>query len=105
MFQAVDYFPGYIPAWDDPIYNEGDQYFGGQKTKALWVDIAKSIKSSNSTLMDAATETALGNAVSTGLSQGKGANEIIQMVKDQVAAATQQDRAKYIDILTRAGKR
>ncbi|MCL2127103.1 MAG: extracellular solute-binding protein [Treponema sp.] len=104
MFEAVDYFPGYIPAWSDPLYIQGDPYFGGQNTRALWVDIAKNIKPSYSTLMDPGTEDALGVAVGTGLSQGKNAAEIIQMVRDQVAASTQQDRDKYIDILKQAGK-
>lgn len=104
MFQAVDYFPGYIPAWNDSIYNETDPYFNGQNTKALWVDIAKSIKPSYSTLMDSATEQAMGNAVNTGMNEGKNADEILQMVKDQIALETQQDKDKYLEILKQAGK-
>ena len=40
MFAAVDYFPAYIPAFDDPMYGEADPFFGGQKTREMWVDIA-----------------------------------------------------------------
>lgn len=40
MFEAVDYFPAFIPAFDSPIYDEPDPYFGGQHTKRLWVEIA-----------------------------------------------------------------
>lgn len=32
MFVNVDYFPSFTPAWDNPLYEEGDPYFGGQKT-------------------------------------------------------------------------
>lgn len=103
MFQAVDYFPGYKPAWDDPLYQEGDPFFADQKTKALWVDISKNIKPVFTTLMDQSTEAAMNTAVNTGLNEGKTAEEIVQMVRDQVAAETQQDREKNIDILKNAG--
>lgn len=103
MFKAVDYFPGYIPAWDDPMYNEADPFFGGQKTKALWVDISKSIKPTFSTLMDSTVEETLNNAVNTGLNEGKSADEIIAMAKQQIENATREDREKYIEILKDAG--
>lgn len=103
MFKTVDYFPGYIPAWDDPMYNEEDPFFAGQKTKALWVDISKNLKPSFSTLMDATTEETLNNAVNTGLNEGKSADEIIKAAKEQIENATREDREKYIDILKDAG--
>ena len=103
MFKAVDYFPGYIPAWDDPIYSEADAFFGGQKTKALWVDISKSIKPSFSTIMDATTEETLNNAVNTGINEGKSADEIIADAKKKIEDATREDREKNIEILKDAG--
>ena len=57
MFAAVDYFPAYIPAFDDPLYQEADPFFGGQKTRAMWVDIAANkIKPFITTPMDAQAE-------------------------------------------------
>lgn len=57
MFAAVDYFPAYIPAFDDPLYQEADPFFGGQKTREMWVDIAANkIKPFITTPMDAQAE-------------------------------------------------
>lgn len=103
MFAAVDYFPGYIPAWDDPMYDEGDPYFAGQKTKALWVDISKSIQPTFSTIMDSTVETTLTNVVNTGLNEGKSAEEIIAAAIKQIESDTREDKDKYIDILKKAG--
>ena len=103
MFKAVDYFPGYIPAWDDPMYQEGDSFFADQKTKALWVDISKSIEPTFSTIMDSTVEETLGNSVNTGLNEGKSAQEIIDYAIEQIKNATRDDKERYIDILKDAG--
>lgn len=103
MFKAVDYFPGYIPAWDDPMYEEEDPFFAGQKTKALWVDISKSIEPTFSTLMDTTVESTLHNTVNTGLNEGKSAEEIIADSIEAIKNATREDYEKYIEILKDAG--
>lgn len=103
MFKAVDYFPGYIPAWDDPMYQEEDAFFGGQKVKALWVDISASLEPTFSTLMDATVEGIINNAVNTGLNEGKTADEIIENVYKQVEEGTKQDYQANMDILKDAG--
>lgn len=103
MFEAVDYFPGYIPAWDDPLYDAEDPFFGGQKTRALWVDISKSLEPTFSTLMDSTAETIINNAVNTGLNEGKSADEIIADVYKQVEDGTKQDYQANMDILKDAG--
>lgn len=104
MFKAVDYFPGYKPAWDDPMYKEGDPFFAGQKTKALWVEIAKGTKPTFSTLMDATVEGTLYNTVNTGLNEGKSPEEIIAAAKKQITIDTAEDYDKYVQILKKAGK-
>ena len=104
MFEAVDYFPGYKPAWDDPIYNQEDPYFAGQKTRALWADIAAHIKPASSTLMDATTEWELIQAVNDGMNQRMNADQIIQYSIDRVNEAIKQEKDQYVGILTKAGK-
>jgi len=104
MFKTVDYFPGYIPAWSDAMYNEPDPFFGGQKTKALWVDISKSIKPTFASLMDSTTEDTLNSTVNTGINGGLTAAQIIDNAKKAILEATQEDRDKFIDILKDAGK-
>jgi ABC-type glycerol-3-phosphate transport system substrate-binding protein len=104
MFKTVDYFPGYIPAWSDPMYNEGDPFFAGQKTRALWVDISKKIKPTFATLMDSTVDDSLLNVINTGLNEGKSATEIIAQAKSKLTNDTREDFDKYQDILKAAGK-
>jgi len=104
MFKTVDYFPGYIPAWNDPIYTEGDPFFAGQKTKALWVEIAKNIKPTFSTLMDNTVDTVLVTTVNTGLNEGLTSSQILEKAKKTIESQTLEDRDNFIDIL-KAAKR
>lgn len=104
MFKAVDYFPGYVPAWNDSLYKEADPFFGGQNTRALWVSIAKNIKPTFSTLMDSATENVLGTTVNTGLNEGLSAEQILAKAKTEIEAQTLEDRDNFIEILKTAGR-
>lgn len=104
MFRAADYFPAFIPAWDDPLYTEADPFFGGQKTRTLWLDIAAGLTPSFSTPMDATVEEVLNTTVNTGLDLGKSADEILSMIKEQVDIAIREDRYRFIEILEDAGK-
>lgn len=105
MFEAVDYFPGYIPAWDSPIYEAEDPYFAGQKTRLLWVEIAKNTQPTFNTLMDTTTETAMQNAVRTGLNAGQSADEIIENMKKAIAIDTVDDMERMVELLEDAGLR
>ncbi len=40
IFKAAGIFPAYKPAWNDPIYDEPVEFFGGQRTYRLWTEIA-----------------------------------------------------------------
>jgi multiple sugar transport system substrate-binding protein len=104
MFKTVDYFPGYIPAWSDAMYNEGDPYFGGQKARALWVSIAKSIKPTFSTLMDSTVDSILGTTVNTGLNEGLTSTQILEKAKAAIQEQTLEDRDNFIEIMKKAGK-
>ncbi len=102
MFKAVDYFPGYKPAWSDPMYFEEDPFFAGQKVRNLWVDISKAIRPSYSTLMDDATEQTLRNAVNTGLNEGDSAGTVLAQAEKKIEEAVREDRDRYLDILKSA---
>lgn len=104
MFEAVDYFPALISAWDDDeVYNWGDPYFGGQRTRALWVDIARNIHPVHTTMMDSAAEGNFGNAVSTGLAEGMSPQEIMDFAYEFVMDALREQRQANIDMLRDAG--
>jgi len=43
IYAKTDLFPGLQSAYRAPLFREGDPYFGGQKVRQLFVDIAKKI--------------------------------------------------------------
>jgi multiple sugar transport system substrate-binding protein len=103
MFQAVDYFPGFIPAWDSDIYSAEDPYFGGQKTRELWVEIAKNTNPTFATLMDQAAEAAMQTAVRSGLNESKTAEEIIADMKARIENDTRDDFERMQELMEDAG--
>jgi len=42
-YDKADAFPAYMPAWDDPVFDQGIDYIGGQKARKLWKEIALQI--------------------------------------------------------------
>ena len=104
MFEAVDYFPALISAWDDDeVYNWEDPYFGGQRTRALWVEIAGNIRPIHSTMIDGAAEGNLVGAVNTGLAEGMNAQEIMDYVYEFINSVIREEREVNIDMLRDAG--
>lgn len=43
IFAAGDIFPSFEPAYGDPLYYEPDSFFGGQKTRQLYVQVVKQV--------------------------------------------------------------
>lgn len=104
MFEAVDYFPGYIPAWDDPMYSEPDPFFGNQVTREVWVEIAKNTEPTFATLMDTTAEGSMQTAVRTGLSAGSSVDEIIADMKARIENDTLDDYERMVELMEDAGK-
>ncbi len=103
MFQAVDYFPAYIPAYDDPIYDEEDPYFGGEKTKALWVELAKQLTPVYTTQMDVTAEGQIFTSVNQGLQEGLDAEGIRDLLAKNIDDATKELKEQQIQTLKDAG--
>jgi len=102
MFKAVDYFPAYKAAWDDPVYQAADPFYDNQKTRLLWIDISKATKPSFVTIMDAQTEAIMRSAISTGLDQGISSKQVLENVKTQILSETAQDRKVMEDLIKKA---
>ena len=89
MFLAVDYFPAYMPAWENPLYEEGDPYFGGQKTRILWTQIATSPGKVFATPLDSAAEQAfnaeMGKMLDQNLDPKTAMDNAVKAVTDAVA--------------------
>jgi multiple sugar transport system substrate-binding protein len=93
MFVAVDYFPAYKPAFDDPLYHEGDPFFGGQKTREMWVDIAlNKIKPFVTTPMDAQAEQIFTSYVTQAIDQDLDAQETLTKAAKEIETQTAPDK-------------
>lgn len=104
MFQAVDYFPAYTPAYEDStIYDAEDPYFGGEKTKQLWVSIANDLQPVNTTIMDATAEGQIYTSVNQGLEEGLSAEEIQSLLSDNIDTACAELKEQQIQTLKDAG--
>jgi multiple sugar transport system substrate-binding protein len=97
MFRAVDYFPAYIPAFDDPFYQEPDSFFGGQKTRAIWIDIAvNKIKPFVTTPMDAQAEQLLMQYVNQCLDQGLDPQQTLDQAAQEIETQTAPDKEEAL---------
>jgi multiple sugar transport system substrate-binding protein len=104
MFEAVDYFPSFKPAWDAAIYEEGDPYYGGQKTRALWKGMAGLMdKPIYTTIMDTTAESTMGSAISAGIEQGLDAAGIKRFIAREIETATAEMKRQQIQTLRDAG--
>ncbi len=104
MFQAVDYYPAYKPAWDDSsIYEAEDPYFGGQKAKVLWTEIASDLKPVFNTMMDTTAEGCIYTSVNAGLEQGMDAQQIKDLLAADIEAASGEVKNSQIQIYKDAG--
>ncbi len=92
IFEAVDYFPALKPAWGDPLYDEPDPYFGGQKTRQMWKRIATSQGEIVTTALDAAAEDAFVAEVTTFLEQGLTVDQAMENIVRAIREQTAQDR-------------
>ncbi|MFW5683796.1 MAG: ABC transporter substrate-binding protein [Spirochaetota bacterium] len=92
IFEAVDYFPAYKPAWEDDLYETGDPFFGGQPTRALWTEIATAQGKFITTPLDAAAEAAFTAEVTTFLEQNLTVDEAIARAERAIIEQIGQDR-------------
>lgn len=97
MFLAVDYFPAYIPAFDDPLYEEADPFFGGQKTRAMWIDIAlNKIKPFVTTPMDAQAEQLFFSYVAQALDQDLDPQATLDQAAAEIETQTEPDKEEAL---------
>jgi multiple sugar transport system substrate-binding protein len=99
MFVGVDYFPAYMPAWDNPLYQEADFYFGGQKTRELWTQVATSPGKIVTTPMDSAAEQAFKSEVARMLDQGLDPEETLTAAEQAILEQTAEDRQLVMEML------
>jgi multiple sugar transport system substrate-binding protein len=99
IFKTVDYFPAYKPAWTDPMYNEGDPFFAGQKTRRMWANIANSQGPFVTTALDVAAEAAFTAEVAKFLDQDLGVEETIAAIVREIKKQTAEDKKALLESL------
>jgi multiple sugar transport system substrate-binding protein len=99
MFEAVDYFPAYKPAFEDPLYEAPDPFFGDQKTRALWVDIAlNKIKEFVTTPMDAQAEQLFLSYVNQAIDQNLNPQETLTQAAQEIETQTSPDKEEALKL-------
>jgi multiple sugar transport system substrate-binding protein len=99
IFEAVDYFPALIPAYDDPLYNEPDPFFCDQATRVLWAEIAQSPGLIFTTPMDSAAEGAFNAEVAKMLNEDLDPQETLDAAEQAILEQTAQDREFLMRLL------
>lgn len=84
LFKATGVFPAYKPAWEDPLYDEPVEFFGGQPTYRIWTEIADNIPAIFRTPNDLQLDDIVGAELTKVLKEGK---DPVQAAADAQAEA------------------
>jgi multiple sugar transport system substrate-binding protein len=104
IFELTDIFPAYIPAWDDPLYDEPDPYFGGQMSRRFFADAAAKVTPPPFPApMDDAVEWNIVSYFNDGMANGLAKDDLVQFIKDGILMEAQETTANFIDTLKEAG--
>ena len=98
IFQAVDYFPAYTPAYEDTeIYDATDDYFSVSSRKTV-AELAKELEPVNTTMMDTTAEGCIYSSVNAGLEQGLDAEGIRDLVNQILKSDSRGKRTADSDL-------
>ncbi len=103
IMEAVDYFPAYTPAYEDPLYEEEDPYFGGQKTRSLWVEQAVEMEPVYSTMMDVTAEECITSTINGCLERGDSPEQMKKQLAKDIEKAAAELKEQWIQIYKDAG--
>jgi multiple sugar transport system substrate-binding protein len=84
MFKPTGVMPAYKPAWQDPLYDQPVDFFGGQRTYRIWTEIADNIPTILRNANDLQAEDIIGAELTKVLEEGK---DPVQAAKDAEAEA------------------
>lgn len=71
LFKATGVMPAYKPAWKDPLYEAGVDFFGGQPAYKIWTEIADNIPAILRTPNDLQLDDIVGAELTKVLKEGK----------------------------------
>ncbi len=99
VLKASDFLPSYKPVWTDPIYDQADPFFGGQKTRRLWLDIASSQGPFVVTPLDALAESAFNVELNKFMDQNLDVSATIVAMTSAIEAKTASEKKVVLRML------
>jgi multiple sugar transport system substrate-binding protein len=84
LFKQSGVFPAYKPAWQDPLYDEPVDFFGGQRAYRIWTEIGDNIPAIPRTPNDLQLDDIVNAELTKVLQEGK---DPVQAAKDAEAEA------------------
>ena len=94
MYKKYDLFPSYLPAFEDPYFDEGDDYFAGQNVSRKLADMVPYIKPSVKSEDDSEAGDFLLTAQAAILLEDAPVKESLQRAANSIKSATGRDIAK-----------
>ncbi len=88
-FNTIDAYPALTTVYDDPIMNEGLEYFGGQKVRKIYADVAENIPSNKVSEYDALILSIWNSTVTAVLTGEQSIEEGYSSAKREVLATIQ----------------
>ncbi len=79
-------YPSYIPAYDNPVFEQEDAFFGGQKIYSTFIESGKTIPAMNYTANFSEASDALGAAVSRVLLNGADPKTTMEELQKELVA-------------------
>ncbi|MFJ2770828.1 ABC transporter substrate-binding protein [Streptomyces sp. NPDC087300] len=92
MLKREGLFPAYLPALDDPYLSVRQEYFGGQRTNAVFARLARTIPPIEYTKDDAKERDITVSAVNSVLLRGKDPRAALASAAQRLADATGRER-------------
>lgn len=87
-FRQIDAFPALTSVYNDPVMNEPVDYFGGQKVRLIYADIARNIPSAAVSEYDAAVLALFSNAITDVLVNDVDVETAYQNALNEIIAIT-----------------
>jgi multiple sugar transport system substrate-binding protein len=85
-FETIDAFPALTTVFNDPIMDEEVEFFGGQKVRQIFADVANNIPNAAVSEYDAAVLSIFGNALTDVLVNDVSAEDAYQKALNNVLA-------------------
>jgi multiple sugar transport system substrate-binding protein len=82
--EIADMFPALTATYDDPIFSESDEFYGGQKVREYWKEAAVNIPNVITNKNDNIALDAVTNALTEVLENDKDVNEALQEAKELI---------------------